>query len=425
MLAGGCPGHPLPTPPDAAPAYAPPPAGSAFRLGINEALAVPARLRPRYSRAQVDAALAEDASASRRLGARVIRAHNGNFPAVSCATLARNPAGRDDLDSWVQALGTDLQGLVMLGPWPGNDTAARTDHYLPSDMAAYTACIRSLVERYDGDGVDDLPGLVQPIHHWEVDNEPDLKNSAPARTGDRSADPSTFCTPAEYAEVLIATSAAIHEADSEAVVLGLGLFRPYAERGQAYAKAVLSVPGAPSALDAISLHTYHDDDGDRLGTGIAAIRALLPDKPVWVTEASVTTAGGPEEQARRVAAYAAHAGAAGAEVLLWHSLADPPLKTGKPATQGHFSTNSLLQSIDGGPAGDKPAAAVYRNLSAKLADHDLRGATIRGGAATLTTGEVLLFRGVDVAPAGGENLRTGAEIPAGSTASAPAWLNAP
>ncbi len=36
----------------------------------------------------------------------------------------------------------------------------------------YMDFVTDLVERYDGDGIDDMPGLKVPIKYWQVDNEP-------------------------------------------------------------------------------------------------------------------------------------------------------------------------------------------------------------------------------------------------------------
>jgi len=44
---------------------------------------------------------------------------------------------------------------------------------IPSDMASYCAFVQAVVERYDGDGIDDMPGLTTPIKIWEVINEYD------------------------------------------------------------------------------------------------------------------------------------------------------------------------------------------------------------------------------------------------------------
>jgi len=42
----------------------------------------------------------------------------------------------------------------------------------PYDMDAYRRFVLALVERYDGDGKDDMPGLKYPIKYWEASNEP-------------------------------------------------------------------------------------------------------------------------------------------------------------------------------------------------------------------------------------------------------------
>ena len=43
----------------------------------------------------------------------------------------------------------------------------------PNDWDAYEDFLRALVERYDGDGEDDMPGLEYPIKEWEIGNEYD------------------------------------------------------------------------------------------------------------------------------------------------------------------------------------------------------------------------------------------------------------
>lgn len=84
----------------------------------------------------------------------------------------------------------------MLSPWSGNATGVETSEYVVADEAAYTAWVTAAVERYDGDGVDDMPGLLAPIRHWEVDNEPDLKNSLrPKRAPTATTRRSSVCPP--------------------------------------------------------------------------------------------------------------------------------------------------------------------------------------------------------------------------------------
>ena len=49
-------------------------------------------------------------------------------------------------------------------------------HYLPeyrcnpNDWQAYEIWLKALIERYDGDGYNDMPGLKYPIKYWEVMN---------------------------------------------------------------------------------------------------------------------------------------------------------------------------------------------------------------------------------------------------------------
>lgn len=44
--------------------------------------------------------------------------------------------------------------------------------FLPVDEKKYVAFVRAAVERYDGDGINDMPGLKNPIKYWQVSNEP-------------------------------------------------------------------------------------------------------------------------------------------------------------------------------------------------------------------------------------------------------------
>lgn len=41
----------------------------------------------------------------------------------------------------------------------------------PEHWSTYRRFIRSLVERYDGDGVDDMPGLAYPVRYFEIESE--------------------------------------------------------------------------------------------------------------------------------------------------------------------------------------------------------------------------------------------------------------
>ena len=57
----------------------------------------------------------------------------------------------------------------------GKDPFPRTFRFQSKNLEdKYIYFVRKLVERYDGDGIDDMPGLQNPVLYWQVDNEPDL-----------------------------------------------------------------------------------------------------------------------------------------------------------------------------------------------------------------------------------------------------------
>lgn len=424
-ICGGKPPVPeVPPPTEQQVAALPPPvAVSRFQLGINEALAVPSKFREPGDLPRVEAALALDMASVAWLGADLVRGHTGNFPAISCHDLSRQPTAIDDADAWVRAAGGKVGLVGMVSPWPGNQTGNATEHYLPDDLDAYEACVRRVVERYDGDGVGDMPGLPTPVHLWEVDNEPDLKNTNVARGATRDYDPRQFARPEEYAAVLVASARAIRDANPAARVLGLGLYRPHAANGRGYMHAVLAEPGAASAIDIVSLHTYADDDGALLARGIAAARLALPGKPVWVTETNADDRGGEEEQARRLVAIVARSALAGASAVFWHTLADPPARP-DPSAPGGMPGTALFRTVPGGGVEPKPVAEVYRRLAERLRADDLVGAVPNGsGAAKLRSGAVLLFAGSAPVTLGqATHLLSGRQFGPGSIVVAPAWI---
>ena len=408
--------------------------GQRFVLGVNEGISVPRRLLARgLAQDRLTRMLRDDAAALRGLGATLVRGHTGAFPRTSMAEWSE--VTRAELDLWVRtAQAAGLTPIGMVSPWPANHTANHTNAYVPADLPAYRAYVTAVVERYDGDGVDDMPGLAAPVRYWEVDNEPDLKFTRaprPPREGlpVRAAPPvGTFCTPEDYATVLLASSSAIRAAAPDATILAFGLLQPHRESGVDYLRRALAVEGVRGSFDVLSVHGYADDGGVSLAEGIVNVRALAPDVPVWVTETSASSAKDEERQARLVVALSARAAEAGASALLWHTLADPPPPQnrgghGVPTALAH---NSLFRMGDDGALTPKPAAGVYAEFTTILRAHDLAGARSAGeGMTLLADGSRLLWKGGAVAENGGRDLRGGRDLAPGETARAPAWLKAP
>jgi len=149
--------------------------------------------------------------------------------------------------------------------------------YPPCDMDAYGAWVQATVERYDGDGIDDMPGLAYPIRHWEVANEPEMQG--PESMSFFQGDPNS------YLELLTATSSAIRAADSEAsVLLGgqAGMFGFMVD----YWIPVLE--GASGLFDIGNIHSISSDDSFFSGQYRNFLDAFdYSTTPFWVTEAEI------------------------------------------------------------------------------------------------------------------------------------------
>jgi len=79
---------------------------------------------------------------------------------------------------------TDVELIVAtirsISLWGGNKTSQRgfkrsdpttANSGFPSDIEAWKKFIRVVVERYDGDGKDDMPGLRVPVKYWQIEGE--------------------------------------------------------------------------------------------------------------------------------------------------------------------------------------------------------------------------------------------------------------
>jgi len=65
--------------------------------------------------------------------------------------------------------------LVLVHPFTPWDQPGKNggNYDKPNNMTAFKRFIAKMVERYDGDGIDDMPGLLYPIKYYEIGNEPE------------------------------------------------------------------------------------------------------------------------------------------------------------------------------------------------------------------------------------------------------------
>lgn len=344
-------------------------------LGINEAVTVPPPFltRPGFGPKELQDQLNEDAELTVDLGANWVRGHSATFPFLNHQAWSKDPTQHQEwADVWVKTLQAQgLEPLIMLSPWPGNKTQQVTQSYLPKDAKAYQAWVESVVERYDGDGVDDMPGLKQGIHYWEVDNEPDLK-ADPMGPGKSKAAQAKFCQASEYAKVLIMTSESIRKADDKAVVLGGGFYRPHTDSGREYMQQVFSTQEARDAIDVLSLHVYFTEQGTgRFERAIGWGREAVPGAAIWITETNQPAQDDKKSwvnkqwQAAMLTRMVGVALREGVDSFYWHTLADAP--TGARKGPGGMKVHSFYEQPQPGTLKAKPAVTSYKVLSEKFA----------------------------------------------------------
>ncbi len=153
----------------------------------------------------------------------------------------------------------------------------------PSNMEAYKKFLAALVERYDGDGKDDMPGLEIPIKYWEVSNEPELKS--PTLTffiGNEN----------DYLEILKESYVTIKQTCEDCKVLHGGAAGA-SEEFLAFWDNVFAAGGG-NYFDIANIHSISSPDVSDLNVG--AFKSLLKkhniNKPIWVTEAEFRSSSG-------------------------------------------------------------------------------------------------------------------------------------
>jgi len=162
-----------------------------------------------------------------------------------------------------------------------------TDLYMgaPCDLEAYGEFVEKVVERYDGDGIDDMPNLETPIKYWEILNEPSMQGGT---TGGAGEDLKFYVgSSMEYFEILKTSYESIKKADSDAKVLHAGM-AGMQESFQDFWKPVFEA-GAGDYFDIANIHSISTTERTE-DLFVTSFKEFLSgygieDKPIWVTEA--------------------------------------------------------------------------------------------------------------------------------------------
>lgn len=199
----------------------------------------------------------------------------------------------------------------------------------PCDLEAYREFVRRAVERYDGDGVDDMPGLKYPVRYWEVSNEPSMQEELTFFTG----------TPPDYFEILRATHGAVEAADPDATVVQGGAASAEHETADFW-EEVYDLGGA-QYFDIANVHSIGLESYDLYASKYATfLDENDVEKPFWVTEAQYSARAlgrdrlSPEEWADYITKSFVRAYAAGAQKIVYVGLTKSP---------GDLETSLLLR----------------------------------------------------------------------------------
>lgn len=198
------------------------------------------------------------------------------------------------------------------------------------DDQKYLTYINKIVERYDGDGKDDMLGLSNPIKYWEVGNEPG------AQSFPHSAQ--------DYSHILKISYQNIKANCPDCQVLIGGLAIGQLREEDKWQKALdnlrqMLADDAGSYFDIFNYHEYTDDCDFLTYYHVKGFNELLDSygftKPIWITEANtklqkkgkgkyedLEVKHTIEEQAQDIIKRAVVAFDAGVDVFFWHRLDD-------------------------------------------------------------------------------------------------------
>ena len=194
----------------------------------------------------------------------------------------------------------------------------------PCSMDDYKNFLIKLVDRYDGDGLNDMPGLTKPIKYWDVMNEPEFRMFFKGSKED-------------FIEIFNFSSKVIREKQPDAVIVMAGAAGMFPE-SKKYWKVVL--PKIKDHFDIANIHHISGPDGqcDKqlwVDEFAALLKSVDVDKPIWLTEAM--TCGPP------VKAWV-NAFLNGAELIIDVGVNAPGPKMSK---KGRKQLNEFISEYDG------------------------------------------------------------------------------
>jgi len=220
---------------------------------------------------------------------------------------------------------------------------------------SYIRFVKETVERFDGDGYKDMPGLKNPIKYWQIGNEPALRPLAGIKDFDKSPDWKG------YSHLVEITCKAIKDVDPQAKVALAGLasggLSPDDQRGQRereefYVPILQNLHG--KYIDIFDIHCYAPPNEWK---GIKNIYAFIRQKldengyqhtEIWITETAVPSKPfGEILQAINLIKSYVYPLSFGVKKVFWWNMIE-----GEPPIEGDQSSNHFGLVYDGIGQGD-------------------------------------------------------------------------
>ena len=195
----------------------------------------------------------------------------------------------------------------------------------PCSMENYKIFLINLVDRYDGDGNNDMPGLTKPIIHWEIMNEPEFKMFFKG-------------TKEDFVEIFNFSSKLIKSKQKEAVIVMAGAAGMFPENKK-YWNSVL--PKIKDNFDIANIHHISTPEGDCdkefwVDEFAALLKSNNINKPIWLTEAMTGKC--------KVLSSYINAFVNGAEIIIDVGINAPGMKMGKKKRE---KLNKFINDVDG------------------------------------------------------------------------------
>lgn len=259
----------------------------------------------------------------------------------------------------------------------------------PQAKTAFLEFVKKAVERYNGDGINDMPGLRSPVKYWQIENEPE---SHVDRRGPGRPQPNLDWR--GFADLVRSTYEAIKEADGSARVLSGGIVSPPPGlRDTLIEKFWMPLIGELNgrAIDIFDFHWFDDSYRDSYHTYKRIREALdrngFAHTEIWITETGASSKEGERRQAVELVKRFVYPLSYGVKKVFWAwALVEgwPPFDC-----QSMFDYTGLI--YDGSCPGDpgygvrKLGYYTYRQMTQKLSGISL--ANVR----TLSAGEGNIF----------------------------------